>query len=123
MRCVPPAPGNDAQRDFRQAEARARRGDPIVAGQRDFEAAAHHRAVHGCDHGNIQLLEPSEQPAIGLLLGRPGKLADVGAGKKGAALAGQHHGLNVLHLCQIVQRGVQIAAHDRIDGIDRRIVH
>ena len=60
-RCVPPAPGNDAQRHLGQGETRGRRGDAIVAGQRDLETAAHHGAVHGGDDGHVQRLERVEQ--------------------------------------------------------------
>jgi hypothetical protein len=46
-RCVPPAPGQQAERDFGEAEARLRvvGGDAVVAGQRDLHAAAQGGAV------------------------------------------------------------------------------
>ena len=42
---------NDAERDFRHPEARARRRHAVVAGERDLESTAHDGAMHGGDDG------------------------------------------------------------------------
>ena len=42
-RCVPPAPGMQAELHFGQRDLRARRGDAVVAAERQLEAAAHAR--------------------------------------------------------------------------------
>ena len=47
---------NDAERHFGQAEARGRHGNAIVAGERDLEPSAQHRAVHRGDHRNARAL-------------------------------------------------------------------
>jgi len=60
MRCVPPAAGKQPDLDLGQAEARLRivRGDPVMAGKRQLEAAAHRGAVERRDPGLAARLQP-----------------------------------------------------------------
>ena len=89
-RCVPPAPGMMPSVTSGNAKRVGRRGDAIVAGQRDLESAAHHRAVHRGDDRNFERFEAVEQRAVFNLARRAAELADVGAGEEGRAFAQQH---------------------------------
>ena len=100
---MPPAPGNDAERDFRHAEARAGRRNPVVTSERDLQAAAHDRAVHGRDDRERQRFVAIEQAAVLLFLRRPAELADVRAGEERGSLAQQHDGPNALRSADLVQ--------------------
>src|SRR6266566_4604497 len=59
-----PGTRDDPKRHLRQAEARARRRNPIVTGERDFQAAAEDRPMHRGDHRHRERLETSKQRAI-----------------------------------------------------------
>ena len=73
-------------------KSRSRRSHPVVTGERDLEAAAHHGAVHGRHHGNLERLEAVEQDAVFDLARGTRELADVGAGEERRAFTQQHDG-------------------------------
>ena len=76
---------DDAERQFRQAQARAVGGDAVVAGERDLGAGAERGAVDRGDDRNGQVLDQAEHVVIA---GRadPGvEFLDVGAGNEGRA--------------------------------------
>ena len=87
--------GNDAERDFGKSEARAGSRDPIVAGKRDLETAAHDDAVHARDDRHRQLFQ-----AAGTMsryfssLGGPENSAMSAPEKNVLALADQRDGRN-----------------------------
>ena len=112
----------DAQRDFRQAEARARSGKAVVAGQRDFHAAAEHRAVHGSRDGQADVLEAEEQFAVGLFLRRAGELADVCTRHEGVTGADHERTPHSGGGGDLVEHGVQIATQGNADVVDGRVV-
>ena len=89
-RCVPPAPGMMPSVTSGKREARGRRGDAVVTGQRDLESAAHHRAVHGGDHRKFERFEAVEQRAVFDFARRTAELADIRAGEECVAFAHQH---------------------------------
>ena len=62
-RCVPPAPGMMPSVTSGSMNFAVGVRNAVVAGQRDFEAAADGRAVHGRDHGNLQAFEARPQLA------------------------------------------------------------
>ncbi len=113
---------NDAQGDFRQAQPRVGSGQPIVTGQRQFQPTAEHGAVHGHHHGNALILEASPERAVFGFLGGAGEFADIRTGKIGLARTSQQHRAGLGATFDLVERGVEIGAHARRDGIDRRIV-
>ena len=90
-RCVPPAPGSRPSFTSGRPHLRRRHGDAVVAGQRDFEAAAERGAV---DRGDDRLRRALDRVArASARLGasrRLAELGDVGAGDEGAAVADQH---------------------------------
>jgi hypothetical protein len=114
--------GDDAKRDFRQAEARAGQRHPVMTGERNLKAPAQYRAVHARDDRNLQGFQFRKQPAVFLLLRRTCEFADVGARKERAARAHQHHGADVRPPAQRGQRLEQLLARSRVDGVDRRVV-
>ena len=60
-RCVPPAAGEEPDLDLRQSDARfvAVRDNAVMAGQRQFETAAHAHPVDRRGHGLAAGLEPA----------------------------------------------------------------
>ena len=73
----------EAELDLGQAEFRPRIGDPIVAGECEFEAAAQRGAVDGGDDRRAGGFDPVEQGGKRRLDGRAGELGDVGAAGEG----------------------------------------
>ena len=112
----------DAQRDFRQAEARAWRGKAVMAGQRNFHATTEYRAMHGRGDGQADILEAEEQFAVGLFLRRARELADIGT--RHERVAGADH-QRATHACRggdLVEHGVQIATQGNADVVDWGVV-
>ena len=72
------------------AEAGARAGDPEVAHEREFQAAAHAQAPDPGDHGNAAIAdgghglvhEAAVLACLRRIVARVGELADVGAGRE-----------------------------------------
>ncbi len=111
-----------AQFDLRQSDFGGGDRDPIVAAERDFQAAAECGAMNGRDDG----LRRTFHGADGLVqTGRQRRLAkfgDVGARHEGAALARNDADFYFWiqrELCDAVDEG---GAHADTDGIDGRIV-
>ena len=91
-RCVPPAPGRRPSFTSGSATCAPGAGDPVVAGQRQLEAAAHGHAVDGGDdrlRRGLHGLDDGVQRGLGRHLGRP-ELADVGAAGEALSGADEH---------------------------------
>ena len=93
-RWVPPAPGHQAELDFRQTEPGTRRRDPEMAAERNFETAAergtvqrrHHRLRHGVDG--------LDDVDSGGGYRRLVEFGDVGAGDERASRRCDHYGFD-----------------------------
>ena len=121
----PAEAGDDPEVHFGLTEARAaRRVDP-VAGAGELTAAAEGVAVHRGDRRHRERLEGRErgvaQAAEGLGLERTVRLhlGDVGAGREGAALAGEHHGAHLAPLRQLAAAREQGFERRAIEGVQR----
>ena len=114
--------GQDAELHLGQAELRLRRGDAVVAGERELEAAAEREAA---DRGDQRLLHRVllvvDLGQIGLQA-RGVELADVGAAGKGLAGADDHDRLHrrigVGRLQVLQDAGAQRVA----EAVHRRVV-
>ena len=115
--------GQDAELDLGQAEQRLGRGDPVVAGERELEAAAEREAA---DRGDERLrhlvLAVVDVGQVGLDA-RAVELLDVGAAGERLRRADEDHCLD---------RGILVGflevLHDRRaqrvgEAVDRRVVH
>ena len=112
---------DDAEGDLRQAKARARERDAVVAGERDLKSAAEHRAVHRCEERNGQPLETVEQRPVRFLLGRAGELGYVRPREEGAARAHQYGAAHTGPRAEFIERAVERIAHSDAERVDRRI--
>ena len=113
-----------ADLDLRQTDGGAGRGDAVVAGQRQFEAAAERRAVDRGDDGLGAAFDQFASGLFRLLVGirRLAEIADVGTGDERPALAGDDDGLDsVVGECRF-QMLRQIETHAGTHRVDRRIV-
>ena len=113
--------GDDAERDFRQTESGARQRDAVMAGERYLEPATEHRAVHRGDQRHRQVLETPEERAVGLLLGRPGELGDVGTREERAPGAHEHDRRRTGPRLQRVEDALELVANRAADGVYRRV--
>ena len=116
--------GNQAQLDLGQRNAGARRGDAVVAAQRQFQPAPHGHAVHGGDHrlgGVFQGQDHAQQVRLLQRFGRA-KFADVGTARKGLAGTGNHDGLDRGVVIGAVQAGGNALARGQAQTVDRRVV-
>ena len=114
--------GNDAERHLGQGESRGRRRNAIVAGERDLEPSAHHRAVHGGDHRNLSASKPLNSVRYSASFGGPANSPMSAPEKKVRAFADQDDGADVFAASNLVESLAQSGAHVRRDGVDGRIV-
>src|SRR5438094_285645 len=114
--------GQDAELHLRQAKLRFRRGDAVVAGERELQAAAEREAADRGDQRLLQrILRVVDNRQVGLLA-RFAELADVGAAREALSGADQHHGLH-LRLGRRALETLQDAGAQRIaKAVHRRIV-
>ena len=111
-----------AELHFGQADARFRRGNPIVAGERQLEAAAERGAVQCRDHRLRQRLDRGDDLAQARGLRRLAEFGDVGTGEKRAPRAGDHHRIDCIVIADPAQRLGEPGADLVLQRIDRRIV-
>jgi hypothetical protein len=119
--------GHQADAGEHRAEARARRGEHEVAGQRQDEAGAEGRAVDRRDHRLLevdQFAEPDVQTpdavAVGedrALLGR--QRLQVAAGAERAAGPGDDDGAHLGGVTRLVHRLGDALAHFQVEGVAR----
>ena len=114
----------EAQLDFGQGHAAARRGNAVVATERQFQPAAHTDGVNRCHHRLGRVLNSQDDAEqIGLGHGFVGaEFLDVGTARKSLAGTGDNDGLHGsirIGLLQCVSDG---AARDHAQAVDRRVV-
>ncbi|MNY02710.1 hypothetical protein D3C86_1352930 [compost metagenome] len=114
--------GQQAELDFGQAETGVRCGDAVVAAERDLEPAAQRGSVYGRDHGFLRLFQALYDIGQLRLLGREGKLFDVGTGKESRSLAKQHQRFDTRVGLRGGDGGFQARPHCLRERIDRRVV-
>jgi hypothetical protein len=116
--------GEEAELHFRNAELRGRYGDPIVAGERDLEAAAECGAVDRGDDRLGAILDhvyDLRQHRLGKSLGRV-ELADVRAGEEGLPFRDDHHGLHRRVGIRFLDAAHQPLAHGVAKRVHGRVV-
>jgi len=86
--------GQEAQIDLGQAASGRGNGDPVMAGERHFEAAAQRRAVNGGDDGLGRILDHGLGVEQAWPLGRLAEFGDVRARDKGLAVANKNDRLD-----------------------------
>ena len=103
--------GDDAEQDLRLAQLGVVADDPQVAAQRQLAAAAQRVAGDGGDgglrdarHGGEGVLEADGGPDH-VLVGHPGHLLDVGAGREDLRAAVDDHGTDVGARADLLGRG------------------
>ena len=120
--------GQQAERDFGQPELRARHREPVMRGERDFEAAAERRAVQR-DHDRLRArFDPLAYIRQRRRRDRLAELADVGARDEVAAGADDQHRPDRVVGLRGVERVGEAAPHlggQRVDGrmVDRDDEH
>ncbi|MNZ86634.1 hypothetical protein D3C78_1054600 [compost metagenome] len=113
--------GNQAEGDFRQAEARLGLGDPVAAGHGQLQATAEGEAADRGDHrlgAGGQLDEQIGQARRGGEVGTA-ELGDIGAGAEGQVAAIDHHGLDRRVGTGLAEGGLQLQAQGVAEGVDR----
>ncbi len=113
--------GNQAEGDFRQAEARLGLGDPVAAGHGQLQAATEGQAADRGDHrlgAGGQLDEQIGQARSGGEVGTA-ELGDIGAGAEGQVAAVDHHGLDRRVGTGLAEGGLQLQAQGVAEGVDR----
>ena len=116
-------PGQKAELDFGQADARPRRRDAEVASERQLEAAAQRGAVQRRDDRLRHRLDRGDDIVKARSLRRFAKFGDVGAGEKGPAGAGDHHRLDCAVVARLSQRLGESGPHLVPQRVDRRVVN
>ena len=114
--------GQEAELDLGHAQLRRRDGDPVMAGERDLEAAAEGGAVDRGDDRLGAILDDVDDLGEHRHLHRLAELGDVGAGEEGLALADDHHRLDRLVAVRLLDRLDQPLAHRMAERVDRRVV-
>ncbi len=120
------------QVDLRLAEARVPVRDHAGAGEHELAAAAEGRAVDRRHHRLAEVLEQREGRVRGVRRGLRGlevaglahlqQFLDVGAGHESAAGTGDHQGLDVVLVGDVLEHGVQLVEGALVQGIHRRRV-
>ena len=113
---------DDAQREFRQAEARAFGSDTVVARDGGLQSAAHHGAVHGGDHRDRAVLDQSQHLVVSGILNPGLEFPHVAPGKEGLAGTRQDNRLHILVATQCLEGSLQPGADLARHGIHRRAV-
>ncbi len=114
--------GEQAELDLGQPELGRGEGDPVMARQRDFAAAAERGAVDRRDHGLFERLDPVDENRQRRIDHRLAEFGDVGAREEGLALAGDDHGLDRGVGRGLRDGGVDPLAHRAAERVHRRIV-
>ena len=121
-RWVPPAPGMMPSVTSGNANRVVGSGNPVVTGERDLQAAAHHGAVHGRHQRNLQRLEAVEQRAVFDLARRTAN-SPMSAPEKNVEPSHISTTARMsLGRANLLESLPQSGAHFRRDGVDRRIV-
>ena len=121
--------GNDAEQHFRLADLGVGRHHAIVAGHRDFKAAAERRAVDGGHQRFGGVLDP-QQARVGAFGSRERLFAclqgpenlDVGARDEGRTGADQDHRIDIGVSARARHRGFDAFKNAGAERIDRGIV-
>ncbi|MDZ7645061.1 MAG: hypothetical protein U5K76_13110 [Woeseiaceae bacterium] len=111
-----------AQVDFRQADARAAGGDAAVATHGNLQSAAEGRAVDGGDHGLLHSVQPHDDIREVRCLRRLAEFADVGSGDERAAVAAQHARVDAAVAVQRLKACHEPGPHRLRQGIDGRVI-
>ena len=111
-----------AELHFGQADARTGNGDAEMAGERHLEPAAERRPVQRRDDRLRHAFDRGDDLAEARRLRRLAEFGDVGAGKKGASGAGDHHGFDRRIVARSAQRFGKPGAHLVLERVDRRVV-
>jgi hypothetical protein len=116
--------GQEAELHFGHAELRRRHRNPVVGGERHFEAAAEGGAVDRSDHRLGAVLDHVDDLRKHRRLERLGRaeLADVGAGEEGLAVAQDDDRLHRLVRIGFLDRPHQPFAHRMAERVHRRVV-
>ena len=114
-----------AQLHFGQGELGTRRGDPVMAGECEFESAAHCEPAYGRHDRLCHCVERGDDLVQrGLRLGiRRVEFADVGAAGKRLGRADHDHGLYFLVLRGAGQPGQDALAQRMPQPVDGGVVH
>ena len=108
--------GQQAERDFGQPELRARHREPVMRGERDFEAAAERRAVQR-DHDRLRArFDPLAYIRQRRRRDRLAELADVGAAMSAAGADDQHRPDRVVGLRGVERVGARTSADSALTG-------
>ena len=109
--------GQQPQLDFGQTHAGIGTGHPVVATERDLEAAAQRRAVDGCNHRFGAGFQGRHHLRQVWRHGRLAKFANIRAGDKGATCAFENN-----RLCRMVVDGALQRLHEaRTDLLGQRV--
>src|SRR5262249_3573216 len=113
---------NDAEAHFGKGEDRGFFRHAILAGERQFEAAAQGAGVDRPRDGLLPEVEAATEFRRGRRLLRRAELGDVGAGKKARAAADDDRGPDGGIAGDLAETFVQAGPDRLADGIDRRII-
>src|SRR6266536_1723875 len=112
----------DAELDFGQPDLGGRRGHPIIAGQRDLEAAAESRTMDRRDQRLRESFQCLEHIGKGRRFRRPAEFRDVGPGHEGTALARDHDRLDRSVLLPLREPMNDRLPHTNADRVHRWVV-
>ena len=114
----------DAELDLGQPElAHVLARHPLMAPERQLQAAAQRGAVDGGDDRLVARLDLVDQRRQERLLHARGELGDVGAGRKEAARSRQNDGLDAGVGVGLVEGLLQAHAQRVAERVHRRVVH
>ena len=124
------ASGKQAQGDFGQAELyRAMvAGEAVIAGQRQFEAAAEGRAVDRRDHRHGQLFQAAQlaldradagHKVLNAIGGDRDEIMQIAAGKKHVLGRGDQHPRQARLRFQLIDNDAEVAAKLLVHRVDR----
>ncbi len=124
-RCVPPAPGSEAELHLGQADLRAACRDAVVRAQRQLEAAAEREAIDRDHHRLAAALERGDhgrQASAPAWLLRRVEFADVGAAENTRPAPVMTTARTALSLLRVFYRIGGGGAHGRAHAVDGRVV-
>jgi len=114
--------GDDAEGDFGKADPGVRLQHPVVAAERQLEAAAEGGAVDRRGDGLCAILDRGDDVGQEGRHRRLAEFADVGAGDEAPAGAGEHGGNDAGVGLDLGDRLDEAPAHGLAQRVDRRIV-
>ena len=114
--------GNDAQRQFRQAEPTALRGDPVMAGERKLGPRPQRGAMYGRDDWARLVLDCAKYFVESRLGNSAIELLYVSAGNKSVSRAANDNGCNLRLVFKLSKNPFQSGPHRLIHCVNRRIV-